>query len=263
MRMIAAIAAVIGLTALAWSAPPDDKNPIRLPVIRGEVPPSPIPANNDVVIERETLYVVEADVELLAFTSPGGAVKVTKDVGPLRIRARFADGKGVETRNFAAKHLVIVEALGEGRDELLIVPVGAKNESEARRVFLRVGTLPQPPPPGPGPKPEPKPVSTFRVIIGYESGQTMTQDQVNVVYGGDVEKYLNEKCTGGKVGWRRRDKDSNGDEDRTMAALWNAIKPKITSTPFFAVEVNGQVEIIPLESTQAAMIAKLKTYRGE
>jgi hypothetical protein len=41
------------------------------------------------------------------------------------------------------------------------------------------------------------------------------------------------------------------------------VKPKITTTPFFAVEVNGNVEIIPVEATPAVMIAKLKQYRGQ
>ena len=51
--------------------------------------------------------------------------------------------------------------------------------------------------------------------------------------------------------------------DPNTAALWVAIKSKITTTPAFAVEVNGRVEIIPLEATPAAMVAKLKTYRGQ
>jgi hypothetical protein len=167
-------------------------------VIRGELPPAPMPANGDVVLERDSLYVVEADIELLAFVSPGGAIKATKDSGPIRIRAKFADGKGTETRTFAAKHLVIVEAAGEGRDELLIVPVGAKNESEARRVFLRVGQLPRPPPVDPKPdvKPSTSPIKAdgLHVLIVYKASDTLPSSQNAILYGERARKLLDEKC---------------------------------------------------------------------
>lgn len=122
------------------------------------------------------------------------------------------------------------------------------------------------PPPDPDPKPDdppkPQPVTSFRVFLVYESAQTQTQAQTNVLFGSKVESWLNDNCTGGKAGWRRRDKDADGDADPTMAALWKAVKEKATTVPFAAVEVNGKVEIIPLESTPDAMVEKLKTYRG-
>lgn len=246
----------------------DDKSPIRLPAIT-QPAPLPQPVSGDVTIPADCWYVVESDVELLVFTSPGGSIKVTRETGPLKLLGKFVgeEAKGVQSKKYDAKHLVLITADKPGRDELLLVPVGAKSEAEAKRVFLRVGTMPQPPPidPKPDVKPDVKPVvvNTFRVFVVYESSQTMTQAQTNVVYGGEVEAYLNAKCTGGKTGWRRRDKDANGDEDQAMAALWAAVKPAVTSTPCFAVEINGKVEIIPVEPTQAEMIAKLKTYRGE
>jgi hypothetical protein len=36
----------------------------------------------------------------------------------------------------------------------------------------------------------------------------------------------------------------------------------VTLTPCVAVEVNGKVEIISLETNPAAMVAKFKTYIG-
>jgi hypothetical protein len=131
-------------------------------------------------------------------------------------------------------------------------------------LLVQVGHAPQPPPkPKPDDPDKPKPpVTSFRVILGFESGATMTQAQINVLYGSVVENYLNASCTGGKAGWRRRDKDAAGDGDATFSAMWKAIQPAITTVPFAAVEVNGKIEIIPLEPTPAAMVEKFKTYNG-
>lgn len=120
----------------------------------------------------------------------------------------------------------------------------------------------------PTPKPTdpvtpPAPVTSFRVVLIYESADTLTAAQRAVVYGKPVEDWMTANCTGGKAGWRRRDKDSPGDADPTMAALWAAIQPKVTTTPCAAVEVNGKVELIPLDATPAAMVATLTSYRGK
>lgn len=132
---------------------------------------------------------------------------------------------------------------------------------------ITVGTPipPTPPiPPGPippGPMPNPGPVTSFHVVLIFESGDTLTPAQRAVIYGRAVEDYLTGVCTDGVKGWRRRDKDAPGEADPTMAALWAAVQPKITTTPAVAVEVNGKVEIIPLDATPAAMVATLKKYR--
>lgn len=122
-----------------------------------------------------------------------------------------------------------------------------------------------PPEPGPGPKPpepKPTPLTSFRVIMVYESEDNLTPAQRAIVFGRTVEDWLTANCTTGKNGWRRRDKDAPGDNDATMKALWDAVKPHITTTPCIAVERNGKVEIIMLESTPAAMVARLTAYRG-
>ena len=106
----------------------------------------------------------------------------------------------------------------------------------------------------------------------YESGDSLTAAQRGIVYGKAVEDFLTANCTGGKSGWRRRDKDAPGENDATMAALWAAVEPgtlpdgkpdpkRITVTPCVVMERNGKVEIVNLEATPAAMIDKLKKYR--
>jgi len=126
------------------------KDVIRLPQIRQDTVPQPMPVSVDstVKLSVEVTYVVESDVECLVFLSPGGAVKVEKTTGPLRYKAKFADGTGVtETRTFAGKFLYMFDAIKDGRDEMIIVPVGAKSETDAKRVTFQVGQMPRPPTP--------------------------------------------------------------------------------------------------------------------
>lgn len=113
--------------------------------------------------------------------------------------------------------------------------------------------------------PPPGPVTSFRVILVSESGDPLTAAQRAVLYGADVEAWLTANCTGGKAGWRRRDKDSPGDADPTVAALWTAVQGSLkpTDPPCVAVEVNGKVTILPLDTTPAQMIATLTKYRGK
>lgn len=241
------------------AAAPSDPSPIRLPVVQQSAP-SPMPADAAITLTPDVLYVVEADVPCLTFLSPGGAVRFTKEAGPITVRGKFVGGTGTETRKFTGKHVYLFEAVREGRDELIIVPVGAVNETDAKRVTFVVGQGPRPPP-DVDPKPDTQPVTSFRVFLVYESGATYPQSAINVLYGGQVEEWLTANCTGGKSGWRRRDRSLGGEADPTFAAMWAAIQPKLTTHPAIAVEVNGRVEIIPLEPTQAAMVAKLETYK--
>lgn len=245
------------------AAAPPEPSPIHLPTVRDTVP-APMPADAAVTLTPDVLYVFQSDVPCLTFTSPGGAVGVTKAPGPLTIHSKFADAPGEpRLQTFDKKYVYLVKSLKDGRDELIIVPVGATDEGAARRVTFQVGQMPQPPP-GPGPKPpEPKPVVTsFRVIIGFESGVTVPQSVINIAHGRVVEEWLNANCTGGKSGWRRRDQNLSSENDPTMAKLWKAVQDAKPTTPFFAVEVNGQVECIPFEATPEAMVAKLQTYKG-
>ncbi len=253
-------------------AKPDEaKSTITLPVLPGPSIPNPMPPPQDSMVRLapDVLYVIQSESACLLFSSPGGAITISRDEGPIRIKGVFADGKGVrETRNYKSKYVYTVEAVTEGKDELIILPLGAKSESEAKRVTFLVGQLPIPPPnpddvkPPPPPPPPPPEVKSFRVILGYDALKTYPQAVINVLYGNVVEEYLTKSCTGGKNGWRRRDIKAEGDTDPMMTALWKAVQANMTTAPFVAVEVNGKVEIIPFEATPAAMVTKLKTYNG-
>ncbi len=235
------------------------------------VAPAPVVVPKDMPGPIATLsagdwFVVQSDEDVQLLASPPGVVSITAEAGPIRIRGKFADSKGVETRVYGKKQVFIVERLLDenkvpvpGTVELLLVPRG-----KVERRLVDDGSGPRPPP-DPGPKPRPKPpepVSSFRVFIVFESATTLTTAQKAVVTGVKVEEWLDKNCTGGANGWRRRDKDSPGETDREMAALWKAIQLEITAVPCVAVEVNKSVEIIPLGATPDEMIATLKKYKG-
>ncbi len=125
---------------------------------------------------------------------------------------------------------------------------------------------PTPPvPPLPPEPPTPQPVTSFRVIFVHESGATLPAAQQSVMGAKSVRDYLNAKCTpeGGLPGWRQRDKDTDGSKDQpTMAALWAAVKPKLTAIPCIVVELNGKAEILPFPTNAADALTLLKKYGG-
>jgi hypothetical protein len=200
--------------------------------------------------------------------APGQPVRVVVKGADVGYKAAFTDAEAffeeLAPRDGQRRFMFYAQTPGT-----YVVVFWSKGETDGVFTRVTVGSAPPPQPPGPGPQPTPGPtpppgpVTSFHVVVIYESGDTLTANQRAVVYGKAVEDYLNAACTGGAAGWRRRDKDSPGELDPTMAALWAAVQPKVTVTPCVAVEVNGKVDLIPLEPTPAAMIAKLKIYRGQ
>jgi hypothetical protein len=79
----------------------------------------------------------------------------------VKVRGKFADGTGkIETRVFSSKYLYFVNALKQGKIEILVfTPQVVTEEKDIPRFPLNVmGIAPIPPPgPGPGPGPGPKP----------------------------------------------------------------------------------------------------------
>lgn len=138
------------LSMSSASAQPKEGHSIRWPATSTTTVVTPVAS----VLTAESLFVIEADVPVLLFTSPEKLVKVTRETGPLRVRAKFYDGDGkVETRLYKGQQIFIIEAAGVGKADLIVVPVGAKAESEAVRKTIDVdsgqGPIPPPTPPGP------------------------------------------------------------------------------------------------------------------
>jgi hypothetical protein len=269
------LSVLVLFAALVGSVPAADPSPFPLPPPSPVPMPAPAPAGSVINLTPDLFYVFSAaDADLVAL--PAGLVTVSKVAGPVTYKGRFANGTGaVETRTFPGPFVYSVDALPEakGRVHLTLV-LGVRKVGDpiaTTCVDVNGGQAPQPPPVPPKPVdpvvpdpvvPKPVPVTSFRVIFIVETADTLTAAQRAVVYGKAVEEWTTANCTGGKNGWRRRDKSVPGDADPTMAALWAAIQPNVTTTPAVAVEVNGKVEIIPVEATPAKMIDVLKTYRG-
>lgn len=248
---------------------------IRLPaapVLPQPMPPAPNPGAA-VRLAGDSLYVVDCKVDCVVRAHPAGLVKVVKKKGPRDISAKFVDGTGfVEDRTYDGPFVFVVTAAGTGRVELDVIPIGLKAEADIVSAVIDVGAGegPRPPPkpddpPKPKPdEPPPKPATTFQVLMVFESGDTLTAAQNGVLYGKAVEDYLTARCTGGKAGWGRRDKDADPATDTTpLKGLWAAVKPKVTSTPALAIAVDDRVTLEPLPATPAAAVELLKKYSGD
>lgn len=232
--------------------------------------PQPAPPGAAAKLTKGLIYDIRCTKECVVRAYPSALVSIEKEIIPagetLRYKADFTDG--AQTHVYKGPMTVyLVKAVGTGPVELVVTPLGlkAEKEIETRTVDVDAGQGPQPPPTPPTPPnpPTPVPVTSFRVILVYESGDTLTAAQTGVLYGKTVEDYLNLKCTkdGADPGWRRRDKDAATTGDTaTMNALWGTVKPAVTSTPAFAIEVNRKVTIEPLPATTADALTLLKKY---
>ena len=275
MRGVTRGAAVLLLLAPTAADGAEPARSIRLPaapVLPQPMPPAPDPGAV-VRLAGDSLYVIDAKVDCVVRAHPAGLVKVQKKKGPRDISAKFVDGTGlVEDRTYDGPFVFVVTAAGTGRVELDVIPIGLKSEADIVTAVIDVdaGEGPRPPPkpddpPKPKPdEPPPKPATTFQVLLVFESGDTLTAAQSGVLYGAEVEKYLTARCTGGKAGWGRRDKDADLAGDTTpLKGLWSAVKPKVTSTPALAIAVDDKVTLEPLPATPAAAVELLKKYAGD
>lgn len=275
MRLLYAATAAL-LAAAAFAADPIPKSDGTVPKKASFVfpqvtpktdPPAPPPAPGAMpLLAADTLYVVPSDEPFLLFDSPRGIVSITRESGPVKIRGKFLDGSGkIETRTYNAKHIAIVEGVGKGRVELISVPQGIADEGGAARMLVDVNQAPQPPPVDPVKPVEPVVVKSFRVLLVYESADTMSAANNSILYGKAVEDFLNANCTGGKQGWARREKDATGTYDSDRQAVWDAVKnefaaPKNTKTPALVIQVNDKITIEPFGPTAAGTVAILRKY---
>jgi len=124
-------------------------------------PPVPKPPQKPKFISElseETWLVIESPEPLLVTSSPLGHVAIQPEVGPVRVRGKFADGTGkVETRVFKSANLYFINAVSPGKVEILIYHSQLTEEKDIPRYTLNVMGVTPNPPPGPGPKPEPGP----------------------------------------------------------------------------------------------------------
>lgn len=142
-------------------------------------------------------------------------------------------------------------------------------------VTVLIGS-PPPTPPGPAPGPTPNPpqpdsTSLFtgeglRMLLLYETGDTLTKAQVAAIYGQEVREYLNTKTPLGADGktheWRIYDKDLDLSKVRGQ---WNEVKSKTIKNPNYktpwVVIGNGKTGYEgPIPET--GLLPLLKQYGG-
>jgi hypothetical protein len=260
--------------AVALSTPAEPPPPIKLPVapaVPAIMPPAPAPVT---ALSPDTLYVIECQTDCILRAHPAGLVRVVKESGPLRVRAKFADGAGkVETRSFIGKSIFLVEAVGTGRVEIDVIPLGLKSETEIVTATVDVdsGHGPIPPPtPKVDPKvdPAPAPATGLRVLFIRETGKALTPAQHDVVFSPKIEEYLDRKCakdTKGRPEWRRWDPDMAFADSTspTMKQLFADTKPKLGALPQLLIVNDKAGQLYSLPATEAEALALLKQYGGE
>lgn len=269
-RLLLAGLALLALAAPGRAAEPD-KFPLPKVAVLGAA--DPVPLGELVALSLSppedappTLAATSVQWKVFDYDPKGGVVEK-------RVRTD-ADGWVLFGAGVKDKKMLVVASV----THLYLVKDGDRVLEAATRTQLLVAQLtigvpppvppgPTPPGPEPGPTPPPGPVSSFRAVLVFESGQTVTAAQTSVLYGKAVEEFLEARTTkdGARPGWLRLDKDQGppADAGPTMAALWAAVKPKVTATPCLAVAVNDRVVIEPLPATPADAVALLKRHLGE
>ena len=176
----------------------DDEPQIKLPI--SVTPPTPSAVTE---LSPDSFFVIESKIECLVIASRAGFVRTIRETGPLRLRGRFADGTGVETRNYTAPILWLVEAVSAGEVELLVVPSGATDERDVIRRTLVVSGLGPQPPPKPVDPPIPTPVDPppivqngNRFLVIYETSEVnkLPPAQQAILTSTVLRLYLLGKC---------------------------------------------------------------------
>ncbi len=176
MRFICVFALLCGVCAGAEPA-------IKLPV--SVFPEAPIAVTE---LKEDSWFVIEADIPCIVLASRSGFVSVVPEKGPLRLRGKFVDGTGkIETRNYTAKNLWIIEPVAKGEVELLVVPNGAVDEQAVIRRTVVVGGVspkPGPAPVDPTPPNPPKPdvvTATSLIMVIVENSLERTVETASIL----------------------------------------------------------------------------------
>jgi len=124
---------------------------------------------------------------------------------------------------------------------------------------------PDPIPPEPDPKPPiPVPTGDLWVIFVYETAEPLTREQQIVFGSSTITAYLNSKCvkTSDRPAWRKWDKDIDvSKETPEWQALWNHVKPSITSLPAMIVVSKNKATVYAVIDEKTTLEA-LKKHGG-
>jgi hypothetical protein len=270
------------VAALLLVQPPPAPPPVPTPAIKfidvnpnqpSPPPPKPVDPTVPATLTSEQMYIpIMSDVPFLLTASPAGLVTITKEAGPMKVRAKFSDGNGKhETRNITAKYFATVEAVNTGTVELVATPVGATDETQIVRKTINVtaGQAPQPPP---GPKPPVDPVvpkaSKLKVLIVEETADRpkLPSAQLNIMFSKAMRDYLDTVTPLGPDSktheWRIWDKDS---DTSTETPFWQSAMKAANGTPWIVVADGATEKVltsVKLPGTVVETQALLKTFIG-
>lgn len=235
MRCIYAAAVCLLAAAAALAAPPKLDIPAELKPESGYA-----------------TYTPPADVKDIIYISHDGLIPlpaaILKDA---RILAVPTKGEAAKRYRFTA---VASNAQGELSRADFVIPIGAEPDD----------VIPPPKPKPPEPKPEA--VTSFRVLLIYESGATLAAEQKAVVYGVEVENAIRAATAGdaAKFAWRRLDKDA---DPATLPAglreVWAKAKPALTEVPCVVLQANDKITIESLPATPTAGAELVAKHRGK
>ncbi len=259
--------------------PPTLKLPTKTVITETTAGPAKVETTKIVdQIKPGVWYVVQSKTKLFVMDFPAGSVSIIS--GATSADGIFADGDGKpESRTFNPEDFTyLIQGQKPCKCELALVPVGVLEKSAIFRQTLTVGDVgPQPPPvdppvpvdpPTPNPDEPPAPdeaVKSFRVIFIKESGQTLPLGQSAVPDAAAIRDYLNAKTTqeNGQAGWRTYDPEQITDNEQpTMKALWEAVKPKLLPAPCMVIERNGHAKVMPFPKGVDDCLKTLTEYGG-
>ena len=193
MRLLHVSCAVLLACLPVVAAAPDDVIEFpAAPVV--PLPPAPPPhAANKLAAGQ--VFDIRCKTNCVVRAYPAGLVSITKEVVPagetLRVRDEFVDG--AKSRTYKGPVTIYsVRAIGTGKVDVVVTPVGFKVESEIKTVGLDVdaGQGPQPPPPDPKPKPKPEPEPD--PVVKVESVWVVVVEDANAPRTLDTAKALND-----------------------------------------------------------------------
>ncbi len=275
MRLLMMLAVLIGSVQADEFAAPNVVFPTEKVVTPDIVTPAVVTKTEEKQIDtltEEQWYIIQADSPLIVLSSPSGIVSVVAEVGPVRLRGKFAGGTGaVETRVFDMKHVYSISALKPGTVELIVVPVGVDAESSIlRRSLVVSGNGPLPPPqpvPDVVPQPVPVPRTDFKVL--FLTNEDMSKEQSDTVFSTEIRSWL--KANVSKIGsggdafrsWDRTTVSMDGalnNEAIEMRSLYEAVKSRVSGKNVVVVQSGTDVWITYL-SDPATVLSWLKSKK--
>lgn len=213
-------------------------------------------------------YVVRSKTPLFVLDVPAGSVSIISGVASAH--GIFAGGEGrPELRTFADdESTYLIQGLQPCQCEIILIPIGVTDRSHIWRQRLTVSGQGPKPPPEPAPTPDPvipTPTKSFRVIFVVESGVTLSAAQSAIPTAERIRTFLDASTTAeaGVTGWREYDPDQIVDNEQpTMRALWQAVKPKLLPAPCWVIEQNGHATVMPFPATVDECLATLQKFGG-